>query len=334
MLQQIVVVTAVCFIAILCTESVWTYPLLLSARNHQPGRCTLVPGIDHGSEDIQVLPNGLAFISSGLGAQVHGGIFLFDFWKPKRGVRALELTGDIDKSTFSPHGISIWTDTNRNLVYLYVVNHVGREKDTVEKFRLDEKRRTLYHMKTFHDDPTFIHLNNLAVVAEDSFYFTNYFKSDLTLEYKRGLPLGNVGFYDGAKGRILLTELCFPNGIAASPDGRNKITVEKFRLDEKRRTLYHVKTFHDDPTFIQHVYLAISLEKRVNIYTRSSDNTLKLTQVFRLTTSADGLVLQVDEVYHNDGRQFSGATTAVRYRRLMLVGSVYTNLLLCQDHHA
>jgi len=63
-------------------------------------------------------------------------------------------------------------------------------------------------------------LNNLAVVAEDSFYFTNYFKSDLTLEYKRGLPLGNVGFYDGAKGRILLTELCFPNGIAASPDGR------------------------------------------------------------------------------------------------------------------
>ena len=56
----------------------------------------------------------VVYIWQGLGAQAHGGIFLFDFWKPRRGVRALELTGDIDKSTFSPHGISIWTDTNRS----------------------------------------------------------------------------------------------------------------------------------------------------------------------------------------------------------------------------
>ena len=44
-----------------------------------------------------------------------------------------------------------------DLVYLYVVNHNnGTKKETVEKFRFNQKRRTLFLVKTFEGDPTFI----------------------------------------------------------------------------------------------------------------------------------------------------------------------------------
>ena len=57
-------------------------------------------------------------------------------------------------------------------------------------------------------------------MGEDSFYFTNFIKSDFGVELTRGLPLGNVSFYNGTKGRTVLTELVIPNGIASSPDGK------------------------------------------------------------------------------------------------------------------
>ena len=43
-----------------------------------------------------------------------------------------------------------------DLVYLYVVNHNGKKKETVEKFHFDQRRRKLYHLQTFQGDPTFI----------------------------------------------------------------------------------------------------------------------------------------------------------------------------------
>ena len=63
-------------------------------------------------------------------------------------------------------------------------------------------------------------LNNLVLMGEDRFYFTNYYKFHMPTEIKHGLPLGNVCFYDGTKARIVLNELCIPNGIASSPDGK------------------------------------------------------------------------------------------------------------------
>jgi len=66
----------------------------------------------------------------------------------------------------------------------------------------------------------FSSLDDLVVTGEDNFYFTNFIKSDFILELMRGLPLGNVGFYDGTTGRIMLDELCVPNGIAMSADGK------------------------------------------------------------------------------------------------------------------
>ncbi|KAI0220291.1 hypothetical protein LSAT2_028202 [Lamellibrachia satsuma] len=91
---------------------IWTFPFLKTVCNRQPYCCRQVPDIDKGAEDIHVLPNGLAFITSGFDAQSRGDILLFDFKKPSHGAHALDIVGDLDRSTFSPLGISIWKDCN------------------------------------------------------------------------------------------------------------------------------------------------------------------------------------------------------------------------------
>ncbi|KAI0238287.1 hypothetical protein LSAT2_011054 [Lamellibrachia satsuma] len=107
--------------------------------------------LDKGSEDIQVLPNGLAFFSSGFQTPSRGDIMLFNFKKPRHGAHALDIVGDLDRSTFSPLGLSIWRDCNSNVIYIFVVNARLEGKNTVEKFRYDEKRRKLYHLRTYCD---------------------------------------------------------------------------------------------------------------------------------------------------------------------------------------
>ena len=62
--------------------------------------------------------------------------------------------------------------------------------------------------------------NNIVATGEDSFYFTNYYKCDLLVEFIQGIKVGNVGFYDGRRGHILLARIGSPNGINTSPDGR------------------------------------------------------------------------------------------------------------------
>ena len=63
-------------------------------------------------------------------------------------------------------------------------------------------------------------VNDILVTGEDSFYFTNYYKLDFKEELMSGLSVGNVGFYDGRMGHILLRGISSPNSINPSPDGK------------------------------------------------------------------------------------------------------------------
>ena len=62
--------------------------------------------------------------------------------------------------------------------------------------------------------------NDIVATGEDCFYFTNYYKFNFKVEFIRGLRVGNVGFYDGTKGRILFSGISSPNSINTSPDGK------------------------------------------------------------------------------------------------------------------
>ncbi|NXJ03508.1 PON2 arylesterase, partial [Odontophorus gujanensis] len=73
---------------------------------------------EFGSEDIDILPNGLAFISSGLKYQGlksfapdnPGEIFLMDLNEKKPKASELRISRGFDLASFNPHGISTYID--------------------------------------------------------------------------------------------------------------------------------------------------------------------------------------------------------------------------------
>ncbi|NXT26379.1 PON2 arylesterase, partial [Syrrhaptes paradoxus] len=71
-----------------------------------------------GSEDIDILPNGLAFISSGLkypglktlAPDKPGEIFLMDLNEDNPRAVELRISRGFDLASFNPHGISTYVD--------------------------------------------------------------------------------------------------------------------------------------------------------------------------------------------------------------------------------
>ena len=57
-------------------------------------------------------------------------------------------------------------------------------------------------------------------IGDDSFYFVKLYEFNWMLEFCFGIRAGNVGFYDGTRGRIRLTDLFVPTGINVSPNGK------------------------------------------------------------------------------------------------------------------
>ena len=61
-------------------------------------------------------------VGQGLDAQGQGNILLFDFKKPRQGAYALDIVGDLDRSTFSPLGLSIWRHYNSSKASCKIVH--------------------------------------------------------------------------------------------------------------------------------------------------------------------------------------------------------------------
>ncbi|OQV11761.1 hypothetical protein BV898_13956 [Hypsibius exemplaris] len=91
--------------------------------NQQPGICHEVAGVyapeigEQGSEDVEVLPNGMAIFSSGLNymrnpvlSHVKGRLMSFNFNQSAEPAKELRLLGF---KGLNPHGISLWTETGR-----------------------------------------------------------------------------------------------------------------------------------------------------------------------------------------------------------------------------
>ena len=55
---------------------------------------------------------------------VQGRILLFDFNFPENGVRELDIRGNFDKSTFRPHGLSIYQNPVTGML-LFILTHLA-----------------------------------------------------------------------------------------------------------------------------------------------------------------------------------------------------------------
>uniref|UniRef100_A0A3Q1F3W8 Paraoxonase n=1 Tax=Acanthochromis polyacanthus TaxID=80966 RepID=A0A3Q1F3W8_9TELE len=116
-------------------------------------KCHYLQNIEYGAEDITILKDGLAFLSTGLKfldlpsfSDEPGKMYVLDLLHPRPTPVELQIKGELDLSSFNPHGISVYTDETDDNIYVFVVNH-PHEASQVEIFRFVAED-TLEHLKT------------------------------------------------------------------------------------------------------------------------------------------------------------------------------------------
>lgn len=313
--------------------------------------CRILKGIEYGSEDIEILPNGLAFISSGLkypgiitlAPERPGEIFLLDLNEENLRPSSLRISKGFDLSTFSPHGISTYIDEKDDSVYLFVVNH-PQHKSTVEIFKFAEEENFLLHLKTIRHSA--LHsVNDIVAVGPDRFYATNdHYFSDFTMRYVEmfiGLTWTNVVYYSPGDVREVATGFYMANGIAMSNDEKY-IYVADF-------------TGHTISVFEKHENRSLSPVKVVeleslpdnlwvdpltgDVWTGSTPNGFKAffynsndvpgSEIIRIENiHSDNPT--VTTVYANNGSVLQASTIAAVYDNKLLVGTIFHKTLYCR----
>ncbi|KAH9496121.1 Serum paraoxonase/arylesterase 1 [Bulinus truncatus] len=344
---------------------IWSLEFHLHYKKHYPGQCRQVKGQDFGAEDFQVTSDGLAFITSGFYIdsaapeykiflkenKIKGKILLFDFNQPEQGAVELEIksSGQFNKETFGPHGVSLLEDKVKSEHILYVVNHQPSQPDRVEKFKYEPKTKQLVHLKYFTSD-LFQQTNDLAVIEEDKFYISNYQYFNSTalnaIEALSNLPLCSIVFYNGSHYEISVPQLISPNGVALSKD-------------------------------LRYLYVNFPLLKQVQAFERNKDNSLTLVQKLNLRSAVDNPLLSssgkglfigshpighrifahlsdprnkapssvlyvpltddgkfageddVIELFYDHGDLIKASTVAYLYYNKLLIGSVIDKLVIC-----
>ncbi|KAG8443122.1 hypothetical protein GDO86_011800 [Hymenochirus boettgeri] len=313
--------------------------------------CRLIKGIEFGSEDIDILPNGLAFISSGLKypglislqPEKPGEIFLLDLSDEHLHPVSLRLSRAFDFSTFNPHGISTYIDPKDDTVYLFVVNH-PQYKTTIELFKFKEEENALLHLKTIKHE--LLHsVNDIVAVGPESFYATNdcYFTDFIMrhMEMFFGMALTNVVYYSPSVVKQVSSGYYSANGIAMSTDNKFVYVADVFghtiHILEKQTdwSLTPVKVVE-----LEMLVDNLSVDPTTgDIWTAGHPNGWKLlsyhfddlpgSEVVRVRNihSENPIVTQV---YVNNGSLIQASSSACVYEGKLLVGTVFHKALYCE----
>ncbi|XP_066898633.1 serum paraoxonase/lactonase 3 isoform X2 [Kogia breviceps] len=271
----------------------------------EPQNCHLIEGLENGSEDIDILPSGLAFISSGLkypgmpnfARDEPGQIFLMDLNEQNPRVQALNISDGFDKASFNPHGISTFIDKDQ-IVYLYVVNHPHMES-TVEIFKFEEQQRFLVHLKTIKHE-LLISVNDIVVLGAEQFYATrdHYFTNFLVLlEMVMDLHWTYILFYSPREVKVVAKGFSSPNGITISPDKK-------------------------------YIYVADVLDKNIHVMKKHDNWDLTQLKVLRIRNALSEKP-RISTEYANNGSMLQGSSVASVYQGKLLIGTVFHKALYC-----
>ncbi|XP_048882296.1 serum paraoxonase/arylesterase 2-like [Brienomyrus brachyistius] len=228
------------FVAFLGERIITLRKVCLASRevipNHLPN-CRHLKGLEYGSEDITVLPHGLAIISTGLkypgvmfSPDSPGKIYTVDLHDPRLKPVELKIAGAFDVHSFNPHGIGVYIDEKDHSVYLFVVNH-PRDNSQVEVFRFVEEDNSIVHLNTIQHELLYS-VNDVVPVGADRFYATNdhYFSNAIMkrLEPVIGRPWTNVVYYSPDEVKVVAEGFFMANGINSSPDKRHIYVADIF----------------------------------------------------------------------------------------------------------
>ncbi|XP_053121028.1 serum paraoxonase/arylesterase 2-like isoform X2 [Hemicordylus capensis] len=311
--------------------------------------CHLVKGIEYGSEDIDILPNGLAFISSGLkypglksfAPDKRGEILLMDLNEKNSQPTELRISRGFDLAAFNPHGISTFIGDD-DAVYLFVVNH-PHSKTTVELFKFVEEENYLVHLKTIRHE-LLASVNDIVALSPDSFYATNdhYFTELILmlLEMFLGLTWTNVVYYSPKEVKEVAKGFYSANGINMSPDGKYVYVVDL--LD------HNIHVFENHANFTLTPLKVLQLDTLVDnisidpytgdlwlgchidgfkLFMYDPEN-LPGSEVLRIQDILSEKPT-VTQVHVDDGSIIQGSSVAALYGKKLLIGTVFHRALYC-----
>ncbi|XP_071325098.1 serum paraoxonase/arylesterase 2-like isoform X2 [Trachinotus anak] len=310
-------------------------------------KCHYLKNIEYGAEDIAILKDGLAFLSTGLKypglpsfSDDPGQIYILDLLHPKPTPEKLQIKGELDLSSFNPHGISVYTDETDDSVYLFVVNH-PQHKSQVEIFRFVGEG-TLVHLKTI-THPLLHSVNDIVAVGEESFYASNdrYFTNALhILNVFLGLPWCNVVYYSPGEVRVAADGFMSSNGINLSPDKRYIYVsdiidhdIDVFERQEGEQLVY-IKSVAVgslcDNIEVDH--------KTGDVWLGCHPNSMKLakydpkdppgSEIIRIKNIHSEQPV-VSQEYVDNGHVIMASTVAAPYEGKLLIGSAFHKALCC-----
>lgn len=317
----------------------WLTGAFRRIQPHVAGTCHVVGG-PIGPEDITIHPRtGVAYVSASdrravkAGHAAPGAIWAYDLNTPD--AKPVNLTPHAD-ARFQPHGISLWAGPDGRDA-LFVVNHpVDGDTPAANAIEIfDVTENGLLHRATL-TDPLLVMPNDVVAVGLDRFYVTNTHAHPpgtmQTIETYLQMKGAQVIFYGPGGFRPAITDLVFPNGINASPDGR--------MLYVASTTGRNVRVYDRDPgsealAFRGTVPLGsgpdnIEVDAAGNLWIaahpkllrveahRDDPTTLSPSQVLRVSPGG-----KVDEIYLDDGSTISGSSVAAVRGNRLLIGEIF-----------
>ncbi len=289
-----------------------------------------------GAEDIMVsYTDSFAIVSSTERSsfprleQEKGGLYLIDLKSDD--YAPILLTEGFDRP-FAPHGISMYR--SGELYYITAINHTT-SGEFIEKFRLS--KGVLTPIETY-SDALMISPNDLVMINENQFYFTNDHKYlsgfKKFLEEYAGLKGGNVVFYDGKQFKIAAAKIAYANGINYS------LTKDELYVSSPRNFQIYVFDASTHGTLASKGIIKcgtgidnLELDEEGNLWTGAHPNLLRFKAYStnkRETAPSEILKINyrsvedydIECLYLEDGSSMSGSSVAAPFGDKVLLGNV------------
>ncbi len=305
-----------------------------------------------GAEDITIdFANRIAYIGAddrraylldgNMEQAKNGGLWILDL--SDKNSQPIPLKYEID-GPFHPHGIALYQQGGIN--ELYVLNHLSPTEHEVDVFSI--KAGGHLELRVRHKAPLMISPNDLVVLAQDQFFFSNdHANPRHTLMEKvedfAGLPLASVVFFDGKQSHTVVKGLRYPNGLALSADGQELIIAETTGRGIKRyrrgaditewveADSINLDSGVDNLEWDQQGHLLTGAHPKLFAFMKHmrDGNARSPSEVIRIKVSADAM--SAETLMLDMGEQISGSSVAAMLDDTLLVGSVFEpHILRCQ----
>jgi len=295
-----------------------------------------------GAEDITIsYQDDFALISSTDRSvyppfkQEIGGIYFMNLKDNNYKIKS--LTSDLP-IPFAPHGISmVKSDSTYKVI---AVNHTTKGH-SLEVFKLIGGE--LIYKETLKDS-LMVSPNDVVIVDNDNFYFTNDHKYTKgigrLMEDYAGLALSNVVYFDGQNYQIVAEGIAYANGINFDAK-RNLLYVAS-----PRKFLIKVYSRNNDGTlnFIEDIPCGtgvdnIELDVHGKLWIGGHPNLLRFAAYAKnkektspseiLTIDYRGLKdYSIEQIFLDTGDIMSSASVATSYKNIILTGNVKDNHFL------